>query len=103
MASVNGATCAMCIKSPAMFAEYSPGDYQQRIRRFKIKRPFNLKIDIDQKEFSCLHVGDKEEAGSSERGMRSASWPAGGLLPRAASPNGRESAVVTEIKDNTTR
>jgi hypothetical protein len=54
MASVNGATCAMCIKSPAMLAESSPGDYQQRIRRFKIKRPFNLKIDIDQKECSCL-------------------------------------------------
>jgi hypothetical protein len=50
MASVNGATCAICIKSPAMRAECSPGDYQQRIRRFKIKRPFNLKIDIDQKE-----------------------------------------------------
>jgi hypothetical protein len=37
-----------------MLAECSPGDYQQRIRRFKIKRPFNLKIDIDQKECSCL-------------------------------------------------
>src|SRR6516164_6480033 len=54
MASVNGATCAMCIKSPAMLAECSPGGYQQRIRRFKIKRPFNLRIDIDQKECSCL-------------------------------------------------
>jgi hypothetical protein len=37
-----------------MLAEYSPGDYQQRIRRFKIKRPFNLKIDIDQKECSSI-------------------------------------------------
>src|SRR6516225_9993853 len=54
MASVNGATCAMCIKSPAMLAQCSPGDYQQRIRRFKIKRPFNLKIDIDQKECSSI-------------------------------------------------
>src|SRR6516165_4931827 len=54
MASVNGATCAMCIKSPAMLAECSPGDYQQRTWRFKIKRPFNLKIDIDQKGCSCL-------------------------------------------------
>jgi len=37
-----------------MFAECSPGDYQQRIRRFKINRPFNLKIDIDQKECSSI-------------------------------------------------
>src|SRR6516225_12092057 len=51
MASANGASCAMCIKSPAILAECSPGDYQQRIRRFKIKRPFSLKIDIDQKEW----------------------------------------------------
>jgi hypothetical protein len=34
-----------------MLAKCSPGaDYQQRIGRFKIKRPFSLRIDIDQKE-----------------------------------------------------
>jgi hypothetical protein len=37
-----------------MLAECSPGDYQQRIRRFKIKRSFNLKIDIHQKEWPRL-------------------------------------------------
>jgi len=37
-----------------MLAECSPGDYQQRIRRLKIKRPFSLKIDIDQKEWPRL-------------------------------------------------
>src|SRR5262249_11625994 len=66
MASVNGATCAMCIKSPAMLAKCSPGaDYQQRIGCFKIKRPFSLRIDIDQKEWPRLtfaqHLGSGAE------------------------------------------
>jgi hypothetical protein len=43
----------MCIKNPAMLAECSC-EYQQRIQRFKIKRPFSFKIDIDQKEWPRL-------------------------------------------------
>jgi len=56
----------MCIKkSPAMPAECSPGDYQQRIRRFKIKRPFSLKIDIDQKEWPRLIFAEQLGCGGS--------------------------------------
>src|SRR5215831_345347 len=65
MASVNGATCAMCIKSPAMLAKCSPGaDYQQRIGRFKIKRPFSLRIDIDQKEWPRLIFAEQLGCGA---------------------------------------
>src|SRR5215471_2778253 len=64
MASVNGASCAMCIKSPATLAECSPDDHQQRIRRFKIKRPFSLKIDIDQKEWPRLIFAEQLGCGA---------------------------------------
>src|SRR5215472_8846103 len=64
MASVNGASCAMCIKSPATLAECSPDDHQQRIRRFKIKRPFSFKIDIDQKEWPRLIFAEQLGCGA---------------------------------------
>jgi hypothetical protein len=47
-----------------MLAECSPGDYQQRIRRFKIKRPFSFKIDIGQKEWPRLIFAEQLGCGA---------------------------------------